>query len=209
MAYRLVILDFDGTIADSFPWFLATLGAVAGRHGLRQIDRTEAEALRLHGTREILRRLRVPAWKLPAIIRDMRALKVAAAEEIPLFGGIPDVLRGLKQAGARTAIVSSDSEASIRRTLGSATAATIEAYACEAGLFGKAAKLRRVLRATGVALADAVYVGDETRDAEAAAKAGIDFAAVSWGYAAPAVLLAQNPAHLLAEPTDILRLVAR
>ena len=36
-------------------------------------------------------------------------------------------------------------------------------------------------------------IGDEVRDLEAARAAGIDFAAVTWGYTAPERLLAHKP----------------
>lgn len=206
MRYRLVIFDFDGTLADSFPWFLGVLNTVCRRHGLRTVEAAEIETLRHLGAREILRALRVPAWKLPAIARDMRAMKVAAAERIPLFPGVPEVLRSLAGGGLRLAIASSDSEASIRQTLGPA-AAGIGHVAGGASLFGKPAKLRQVLRATGVPAEAAIYVGDETRDAEAAAQAGIEFGAVTWGYAAPAALLAQGPGQVFEAPAEILRLL--
>ena len=41
--------------------------------------------------------------------------------------------------------------------------------------------------------AQAIYVGDELRDGEAARAAGIAFAAVAWGYSAPEALQAQAP----------------
>lgn len=206
MSRRLVIFDFDGTLADSFPWFLSVLNAVARRHGLRTLGAAEVEGLRLLGTGEILRRMRVPAWKLPAITRDMRALKAEAAGDIPLFPGVPEMLRGLDEGGARLAIASSDSEASIRRTLGP-PAALIGHFACGASLFGKATKLRQVLRAMDAPAEAAIYVGDETRDAEAAARAGMAFGAVTWGYAAPAALLALGPGRVFASPAEILALL--
>ena len=57
-------------------------------------------------------------------------------------------------------------------------------------MFGKAAKFRKVLKRTGIAADDAIAIGDEVRDGEAAAQAGIDFGAVSWGYASPEALQA-------------------
>lgn len=199
---RLVIFDFDGTLADSFPWFRSVLNEVGARHGLRRVGPEEVEALRLLPTREILRALRVPPWKLPALTRDLRALKAEAAAGIPLFPGVPEMLRDLAGHGALVAIASSDGEASIRRTLGPA-AAPVSHFACGASLFGKAAKLRQVLRAAGVAASSAAYVGDETRDAEAAAETGLGFGAVTWGYAAPAALLARGPRWVFGAPGEV------
>ena len=37
----------------------------------------------------------------------------------------------------------------------------------------------------------------------------MDFGAVHWGYATPAVLLAMEPAQVFEQPADLLRLAAR
>jgi phosphoglycolate phosphatase len=38
MTYRLAIFDFDGTLADSFPFFLSVFNTIADLHGFRRID---------------------------------------------------------------------------------------------------------------------------------------------------------------------------
>jgi phosphoglycolate phosphatase len=43
-------------------------------------------------------------------------------------------------------------------------------------------------------------VGDEIRDADAAAQARCAFAAVAWGYNSPEALASTRPAFLFAEP---------
>jgi phosphoglycolate phosphatase len=63
-------------------------------------------------------------------------------------------------------------------------------------MFGKAAKLRQTIRQCSVQPPQAVYIGDEIRDAEAAARAGIAFGAVTWGQHRTEILRAQKPAHL-------------
>ena len=81
--------------------------------------------------------------------------------------------------------------------------ALIDHYACGAGLFGKPPKLRQVLRRYGMQPAEALYVGDEMRDAEAARAVGIAFAAVSWGFATPEALRRQTPERLFASVAEI------
>ena len=71
-----------------------------------------------------------------------------------------------------------------------AAAALIDDFDCGASMFGKAGHLRRVVRRSGVPATQVLCVGDEVRDIEAAAAAGLDIVAVSWGYALPAALAA-------------------
>ena len=72
MKYRLAIFDFDGTLADSLPWFRSVFNGVAQRYGFRALDDAEFEKLRGVGNREIIRRLGVPLWKMPMIAAHMR-----------------------------------------------------------------------------------------------------------------------------------------
>lgn len=202
---RLVVFDFDGTLANSFPWFCDVLNDVARRHGFCEVRPDEREELRNLGARDILKSLGVPLWKVPRIARDMRAMKQAA--DIPLFEHVPDVLGELRVRGAQLAIVSSDSEASIRRTLGCETASLFDGYFCGAALFGKAGKLRQAAEAAGVSPARAIYVGDEIRDAHAARDAGMKFAAVTWGYSSRPAMMSCAPDIVLDEIADLLRLV--
>jgi len=198
----LVIFDLDGTLADSFPWFLSVVNGVAREHGFRPIADADIEPLRRAGSREILRRLDVPLWKLPAIGRRMRALKREQVDRIPLFPGIPVMLQALSDAGITLALVSSDNQDNARAQLG-AGAAHFSHFACGASLFGKAAKFKRILRRTGVAPTQAIAIGDEVRDIEAARAAGIACGAVTWGYAAREVLEAHKPDMIFESIEDI------
>ena len=41
MRYALAIFDLDGTLADSFPWFLRIVNSVADKHRFRRIEAGE------------------------------------------------------------------------------------------------------------------------------------------------------------------------
>ena len=208
MRPSLVIFDLDGTLVDSFPWFLRTINDVADRFGFRRVGEDEIEPLRHMGSRAILKSLNVPLWKLPRIGNHMRGMKAAA--DIPLFAGTETMLRALKDGGIRLALVSSDNEANARRQLGAENAALFSDFGCGASIFGKAAKFRRVIRRAGIAPGQALAIGDETRDIEAARAAGIACAAVTWGYAAPQALRGHAPDMVFDRIEDIgLALLAR
>ena len=192
--YRLAIFDFDGTLADSLPWFRASFQGMVERFGLVPVAADELEGLRALTARQIMARLKVPVWQLPSIVSDMRRRKLAAASGISLFGGVPTLLSDLQRLGIETAIVSSDSEASVRQVLGR-TATFISHFDCGAALFGKHRKFRRVARRLGNKATETICIGDELRDIEAARTAGMDSGAVAWGYALPTVLQAAGPTH--------------
>jgi phosphoglycolate phosphatase len=193
MPYALVILDLDGTLADSFPWFLSVLNTVAREFKFREVAESDIEPLRHGGVDDILRKLEVPLWKVPRIAHRMRAMKRADMARIPLFPGVDTMLRVLSDAGVTLALVSSDNEANVRDMLGDANTALISHFACGASLFGKAAKFKRVMKLAGVAPGATIAIGDEIRDIEAARAAGIACGAVTWGYAAPEALRARKP----------------
>src|SRR5690606_19707107 len=129
--YKLAIFDFDGTLADSSAWMLVAFAACADKFGFRKLSRDEIEALRGQDNRTIMRTLRVPMWRLPAIAKHVRAM-AGEAEPPPLFAGVPEALRELKAAGLTLGIVSSNSEYAIRRALGAELSALIDHYACDA-----------------------------------------------------------------------------
>jgi phosphoglycolate phosphatase len=200
MKYRLVIFDLDGTLVDSFPWFLSVVNSVADRHGFRRMESGEVDELRGLGSREIVARMQVPMWKIPFIATDMRRMKADC--RAPLFPGIDAMLERLAASGVTVALVTSDSEQNARRALG-ASARHVAFFDCGASLFGKARKFKSVVKVAGASKDATIAVGDEVRDAEAARKAGIDFGAVSWGYATLEALMRLSPARVFHHVDDL------
>ena len=205
MAYKLVIFDFDGTLADSAGWLFGVLNQVADRYGFRRTSEAEIAMLRGRDNREIIRHLGVPAWKLPLIAAHMRRRVARDAAAIPLFEGTPRVLHALKERGVAAAVVSSNSEANVRRIFGPGCDPLVDLYECGASLFGKAAGFRRVLERTRVRQEEAICVGDEARDIQAAAEAGLASGAATWGYATRELLERQRPTLVFASMDDMLQ----
>ena len=208
MRYDLAIFDFDGTLADSAEWFFGSLNDVADRFGFRLTTEEERHALRRLGNKEIIRQLRVPMWRMPAIARHMRRRASDDIGSIRLFEGAAVALRGLRERGMKLAIVSSNAEENVRAVLGPDLAGLIDCYSCGTSMFGKAARLRKVMQSLAVDAARTVVVGDETRDIEAAKAVGAASAAVTWGYALAEALQALNPTLVLDDVRHLERLAA-
>ena len=206
--WSLALLDFDGTLADSFPWFLEVLDGVAERFSFRKVAPGEVEDFRGLPAREIIARLGIPGWKLPLIARHMHQLQARDAARINTFPGLDVVLPALCDRGLTLCVVTSNAEENVRRTLGPGLTGLVDHFACGRPLFGKASAFRKMLRVTGVPANEAIVVGDELRDAHAARQAGLAFAAVSWGYTRRDALAAAGPALMVDRVEDLLQLAA-
>jgi len=119
VAYKLVIFDFDGTLADSFPFFVSTINHLAGKHAFRKIPLDEVEFLRELGPRELMKTLEVPVWKLPAIAQSFIKLMQEDLSKIPLFENIEEMLAHLSENGVILGLVSSNGYENVTRVLGS------------------------------------------------------------------------------------------
>ncbi|MCV6906461.1 HAD hydrolase-like protein [Achromobacter xylosoxidans] len=203
MKYDIAAFDFDGTLADTMPWFNSILNTVADKYGFRKIDAAERDQLRHRDAAEILKFLGIPLWKLPAIMAHVRTLMQEIDPSVHMFDGIPDALARLKAAGVRLAVVSSNSLENVQRVLGPDTAALFDDYECGTDLFGKAAKIDRLLKRHDTAPERFLLVGDEMRDIDAARKAGVRVGSVAWGYNHVDALRERGPDELIMQVADL------
>lgn len=201
--YRMVLFDSDGTLADTLPWVSVAFNQLAARYGFEPLTAADHETLRHLPMQEMMRRVRIPLWRMPALVTGMRKLMAEHIHEFKLFDGIANSLHQLSRAGVVLGAVSSNSAENVRAILGQSNAALFSHFACSASIFGKTPKLRAVLKASGIPASETIYLGDEVRDAEAAHKAGMAYGAVGWGYHPLERLRAQGAAEFFDTPAEI------
>jgi len=203
--YRLVVFDFDGTLADSFDWFVRALNEIAPRYRLRPVAPGERDRLRELPARTVLRQLGLTWWKLPAVARALRWRMTDDLDGLRLFAGVESMLRELGAAGLALGIASSNSERNVRRLLGAENLRPVRYLECGAAIHGKRARLRRILSAARVAPSNAIYIGDEIRDIEAAHALGMAAGAVLWGYNSARALRGHEPDRVFESMDEIAR----
>lgn len=207
-AYKLAIFDFDGTLGDTMNWFLDTSDAMADRFGYRKIDRDKLDSLRHLSARELMKIQKLSPLKLPFIAAHFHKLMSQDAGSIRMFDGAADMLRDLHRAGVTLAMVSSNSEENVRLVLGPEISALFSTFNCGASAFGKAKKFRKVLSKLRVEIHEAVCIGDEIRDIDAARQVGLATGIVCWGYTAPEALKNQKADHVFQTMRDIVAQLA-
>jgi phosphoglycolate phosphatase len=207
-AYKLIIFDFDGTLGDTMGWFLDASDKMASRFGYLPIDRGDLDNLRRKSARELMKLQKVSVLKLPMLAAHFQKMMKADAGNIRLFDGVPEMLEAVHAAGVKIAIVSSNSEENIRIVLGPELCGLVSRFSCGASVFGKASKFRKVLAAMSTRPVEALSIGDETRDIDAAREIGMATGAVAWGYTNAEALKAYGPTHAFETVSDIVAALA-
>jgi phosphoglycolate phosphatase len=193
MKYRLAIFDFDGTLADSFPFFIQVFNQLAEQHGFKEIAPELVPAFRHYSARQMMEQVGMPAWKLPFVARSFTSLMSQNAAGISLFEQVDEMLLHLANHGVTLAIVSSNSYDNVSQILGPVNTRLISHFECGMSIFGKPPRIRKVIKMTGIPSHEAIYIGDQVSDLEAARKVNIAFGAVSWGYGAIESLREHSP----------------
>jgi phosphoglycolate phosphatase len=208
MSYRLAIFDFDGTLADSFPFFLRAQQVLADRHGFARVEPAEVQSLRRSSVAEVIERSRLPVWKLPRVARDFRTM-MREAEGVGLFAGVEAMLGDLAARGVVLGLLTSNARDNVERVMGAEAFGRFAHVECGMSILGKRPRIRAMLRRAGARPAEAIYIGDQDSDGEAANAEGVAFGAVAWGYAAMEVLRRCAPKHEFAQVGDIAALWSR
>ena len=139
--------------------------------------------------------------------RDVRKRMAQEIDKIPLFPGVSEMLQALVDQGLMLAVVSSNSEANVRAVLGPQNTAHFTLFNCGASVFGKAPKLKSVMKKCRVSPETVILIGDEIRDLKSARDAQISFGAVTWGYTAESSLREHSPEEIFDHPQQILSAV--
>lgn len=123
-------------------------------------------------------------------------------ESVRPFPGIGGAVGGLRQTGARCAILSSNSRANVLCFLKYNAIDKFEPIHAGASLFSKAKRLRGLLEAVNP-VPGSSHIGDEARDVMAAKEAGMRSVAVTWDYIDRSVLAAERTDVLVDTPEQL------
>ena len=115
MKYRFVIFDFDGVIADSYPFFLEIFSELAKLHNFKNIPEEMIPECRKKSAREMMKIVGLPSWKLPFVAKDFIKYMQRDVNKINPFLGIEDVFETLNRSGIVLSIVSSNSMPNIKK----------------------------------------------------------------------------------------------
>jgi phosphoglycolate phosphatase len=202
----IIIFDFDGTIADSFGVIVDVFEKLTKQP--HKLTPAEIDGLRDLPLLSVAHRLGVSNWQIPFLLTRGRWKMAGRLREVMPFEGMPAVIEKLHAEGHELLIMSSNSHRNIKKFL---KQHHLNNYFVDikggVGMFGKPRALRRLLRSNNLKPKDCYYIGDETRDVEAALAVGTRSIAVLWGFARDEKLIELNPTANASSPQDIIRII--
>jgi phosphoglycolate phosphatase len=207
MAYRTLIFDFDGTLADTLEESRRIYNLLAPDYALRTVAAEELPKLRHFSLLELLDHLDIPKRRVPALLSRGTTIMRSNITRLPLIPGIGAVLPELGRRARSLGVLTSNSEANVDLFLKAhGLREHFDFISSTSRLTGKSGHLRAIRKTFSLDAGEMLYVGDEIRDIKAARKAGIAMAAVTWGFNSPESLRAEKPQHLLQSPGELLAL---
>lgn len=200
-----ILFDFDGTLADTLRHILQISNRFSNIYGYKRVEEEEIDSYRRKKTRQAIRDLNIPILLMPHIATT---IKRELQAEMHLIQPVPFIkeITGQLCKQFRLGIVTSNSAENIALFIKNHHMPWFDVIHTGSNIFGKSRVLKKILKENKLCKEEVTYVGDETRDIEAAQKTGIDMIAVSWGINAAETLAFQNPSHLVHHPSEILGL---
>ncbi len=211
---KFVIFDLDGTLLDTIDDLTDGVNHALEKFGYPPRTVADVTAFVGNGIGNLIARALPGGRKNPDYDRVFGEFREFYSENCAVktkpYPGVPELLRALAERGAVSAIVSNKNDRAVRRLKEKYFQRDVALAVGEReGIKRKPApdSVLEVLRRLGAKAEEALYVGDSEVDILTAENAGIDLAAVDWGFR-PREVLAENGADvIISSPGELLRYI--
>lgn len=204
----VVVLDFDGTLADSLVVLLEVYNELAEAKGFQHVNEADWRRLREGTIKDGLKWTGVKAFQVPSLLTQGLKLLEKRKAEIKLFPEMIKVVQQLHKDGHTLFVLSTNSQELIQEVLNKHGIGSELEVLKSSRIFGKAQALRKLVRTNNFNEDDVWMIGDEVRDMNGAKRAAVHGIGVSWGFQPPRTLQAVSPSVQIAKtPTDIIKII--
>jgi len=200
---KYLIFDFNGTIVDDLPLVMEIMSESLKTKNI-DITKYSIEYLRQQGIKKFMEEIKMSKIELLWLFKDIKSKIKDRQSDCPIVKDLEKYLPELSGKN-KLLIFSSNNPVVINNYL---QKNNIDKYFSgvyeDDSYFGKEVGLKKVIKDLKINIADAVYLGDESRDIIAANKVGIKSVAVTWGFEGSAPLSVANPDVMIDRPEELL-----
>ena len=209
MTAKVVLFDFDGTIADTYNAIAKITNQLSSEFGYKALKEEELLLLKKLSSREIIKLSEISIFKIPFLVRRVRSELSKEIADLSPIAGISSVLFELKSRGYTLGIVTSNNTKNVEIFLRNNKLNSLFSYIYSStSIFGKHRIINQAIKDNKLRKADVIYVGDETRDVRSSRKSNIGIVAVTWGFNAAEILQEYNPDYLANSPQELLKAIS-
>ncbi len=199
----LFIFDFDGTIVDSMYPMIHIINKYSDKYGYKKIENEDIELLKKKKPRQILKYLKISLFKLPVVVRRIRADLNLEVRNLKPAVDYSKILRDMKKNNCILGILTSNSKENVQDFLKNNNLEQFDFIYSGQSVFGKSKLLRKIKKDWRKKVKRFYYVADEIRDIDAAKSAKVNSIAVGWGFNSIDVLKKEKPDHVITNPEDL------
>lgn len=201
---KIVIFDFDGTIADTLKYGQNIANKLAEEFNFKRIKEHEIPIIKNKTAQEIIKYLEIPMLKLPRIISRAHQELHLEMENIEPITGLKNILFEIKNSVDQVGIITSNSKKNVEKFLKKHSLGNVFHFIdSSTRILGKSHQIKTIIKKHKFSKYKVLYVGDETRDIEACKKVGIKIAAVTWGFNSAERLKEFEPDYLVDNPMQL------
>ena len=208
MTVKVILFDFDGTIADTYNAIAKITNQLSSEFGYKTLNEEELLLLKNLSSREIVKLSEISIFKIPFLVRRVRTELSKEIAELSPIDNIASVLFELKNRGYTLGIVTSNNKENVEIFLRKNKLDSLFSYIYSStSIFGKHRVIDRAIKNNKLTKANVIYVGDETRDIRSARRSNIGIVAVSWGFNSGEILQDYQPDYLVHQPQELLEAI--
>jgi phosphoglycolate phosphatase len=205
MTIKVIIFDFDGTIADTYQAVVAITNDLSSEFGYKPLDEETLLLLKNLSSKEIVKQSEISLFKLPFLVKRIQTELGKQIENLETIPGMSEVLQELKRQNYILGIITSNAKENVIAFLQKQNLLPLFDFIySRTSLFGKHRIINKAMKRYKFNTKQVIYVGDETRDIRSAKKSNVGMIAVTWGFHSDKILSQYQPDFLAEKPSEIL-----
>lgn len=207
MPFKLILFDFDGTLADTADLALEIFNEISAKYKFRSINKEELKSLKGKSIKELSKYLDIPLYRVPSLLLKGQKLLYQRIKKVRPIENIVELLNNLKEKGFQLGILSTNSKDNIKVFLNQYDIELFDIIRTSASIWDKSRGLAKVIKKSKLDPEEVLYIGDEIRDIDASKKCGVPVASVTWGYNSLESLQIREPDFLVDQPEQLLPVI--
>jgi phosphoglycolate phosphatase len=210
MNARIIIFDFDGTIADTYEAIVKISNQLADEFGYKPVQQDDLLRLKNLSSWEIVKESEISLFKIPFLLRRVHLELAKEIDNLKPIEGIELALENLKSQGYCLGIVTSNTKENVVTFLLKYKLEKLFDFIySDTAIFGKHRIINEAIKQNKADKTKVIYIGDETRDIRSAQKSKISAVAVSWGFNSAKILAEHKPDFLINNPAELIEAIAQ